>query len=223
MHPKETLVFPFRALPPSRTPATRQFCSGRADLRQVVEAVDVGNEIGRKDGAVPGSAPCHELLPEPAGEDTQVTLTVGVLRMAHLRTRRCQETAVAGPNCPLCIRLYADVFFPAVITCVCIGGEWMVDNYGFRVRSPERAHSTFGEMPGISARQISDFTSQRQINCGRGAQGHQSDPSFLWLLGQYNLCPLKHTRKGFTLGLILQQKVNRNGAAFSPCNPSMVC
>ena len=76
-----------------------------ADLHQVVEAVDVGNEVGCKDGAVLGSAPGHELLPEPAGEDKQVTLTPGGPRVAHLlRTPQCQKTPVAGPTCPLCLQ-----------------------------------------------------------------------------------------------------------------------
>lgn len=104
-HPKETLVFPSWMLPPSQTPATQQLSLGGADLQQVMEVVDVGDKIGCKDGAVPGSAPRHKLLLKPVGEDTQVTLTVGEPQIAHLLcTQWCQEALVAGSTCPLCIR-----------------------------------------------------------------------------------------------------------------------
>lgn len=83
-HLKESLVFPFQILPPSQTPEMQQFGSGGADLHQVMEAVDVGNKMGHKDRAVLGSAPRHELLLKPVGKYTQVTLTVGALRMPHL-------------------------------------------------------------------------------------------------------------------------------------------
>lgn len=36
----------------------------------------------------------------------------------------------------------------------------MVDNYGFRMRSPEQVRSTFGEMPGTLGGQISAFSSR---------------------------------------------------------------
>lgn len=104
-HLKESLVFPLQILPPSHTPDTQQLGSGGADLHQVLEAVDVGNEIGHKDGAVLGSAPRLELLLKPVGKYSQVTLTVGALRMPHLLcTWWCQETPVAGPTCPLCMQ-----------------------------------------------------------------------------------------------------------------------
>lgn len=110
-HPQETLDFPFRTLLPSWTPAMQQLGSGRADLHQVVEAVDVGNEIGRKDGAVLGSAPHHKLLPEPAAEDTRVTLTAG-----DGSSSVYPATSGGTGGWPNLSSLYADMFFPAVVT-----------------------------------------------------------------------------------------------------------
>lgn len=103
-HLKESFVFPFQILPPSQTPETRQFGSEGADLHQVMEAVDVGNKIGHKDGAVLGSAPHHELLLKPVGRYTQVTLTVEALRMRHLLcTWWCQEIPwLAQPVLSVC-------------------------------------------------------------------------------------------------------------------------
>lgn len=86
-----------------------------------MEAVDVGSKIGCKDGAVLGIAPLHELLLEPAGEDMSVTVMVGGTKGGSSSVYTVMLGDTGGWSNPS--PLYADMFFPTVITCVCIGGE----------------------------------------------------------------------------------------------------
>lgn len=58
-HPKENLDIVFQMFSPSHTPATWMASILQVvDLHQLMEAVDVGSEIGCKDGAVLVNAPC---------------------------------------------------------------------------------------------------------------------------------------------------------------------
>lgn len=115
---------------------------GTEDLHQVVEAVDVGSEVGHEHGAVVGCVPLHELLPEPAG-DTEGMLSPGNgaepgKECACWVCTGCQHTLLAGPISLLCV---CGHFCSVVLTCECRRGEYIADNYWFGVRLPECVRS----------------------------------------------------------------------------------